>query len=191
MWEAHSVYLSPDSTTELSCEHVGKPRLLVGVAVMSLPPAILGVVALVVLSRFVSLQYGMKEFSLVVFVSIVLAIFIHEAAHIVATGTTYSIESISFSLLLPHVVLNIPYKDTHGQRNDAIRILAAGSLGNLGLALFFVAIFFMCDEVHTLAGFSILVNLLSIAINLTPLSFGGSGSDGLQILRLIKMENRR
>lgn len=185
------MYVSPDSATELSCEHVSKLRLLVGVAVMSLPPAVLGVAALVVLSQFVSLQYSLKEFSLVVFVSIVLAIFIHEASHIVATGTTYSIKSISFSLLLPHIVLNIPYKDTDGQRNDAIRILAAGSLGNLGLALFFVVIFFMYDEGHTLAGFSILVNLLSIIINLTPLSFGGSGSDGLQILRLIKMENRR
>ncbi len=185
------MHLSQENESEISVEKVNKLRLLAGVAVMSLPPAILGVAALFVLSQFVSLQYNLKEFSLVVFVSILLAIFVHEAAHIVAAGTKYPIKAVSFSLLIPHINLHIPYEDNREQRKDAVRILAAGSLGNLVLALFFAAVFFMCESAHTFAKFSILVNTLSIAINLSPLSFGGSGSDGLQILHLSKRENRR
>lgn len=181
------MYLSTENRSEvIPVKKVSKVRLLSGVAVLSLPPAIVGVVAVAVLSQFISMQYGLKEFSTIVFVSIFLAIFVHEAAHVVAVGNKYSIESISFSLLLPHIVLNIPYEDKPGQRRDAIRILAAGSLGNLALVALFLLVFFFYDKAQALAKFSIIINFLSIAINLTPITFGGSGSDGLQILHLSK-----
>jgi hypothetical protein len=181
------------SRTAIPVGHVKRMRLLLGVVFMSVPAAGLAVVALAVLSQVIPLKYGLKEFSLIVFTSIILTIFVHEAAHIIAAGKTHPVTSVSTSLLIPHINLNIPYTDTPEQRRDAIRILAAGSAGNFVLAMIFLAVIFFCEGtlIHMFAQFMIICNFLSIVVNLTPFTFGGSGTDGLQILHLLRLENRR
>lgn len=185
------MHLSTESRSDIPVEHVGSLRLLLGIAVMCVPTALLSVAALAVLWLVIPMKYSLKEFSVIVFVSVVLTIFVHEAAHIIAAGKKYPVKSISTSLLLPHINLTIPYGDTPEQRKDAIRILAAGSVGNLVLVVIFLVVYFFYEGAHIFAKFSIICNFLSIAINLTPITFGRSGSDGLQILHLIRMEKRR